>query len=147
MRIRANLDQHSFWSPSWPLASLVLALVLLFGCSGARESEARAALAGGETTPAKARRLVREQGALLLDVRSAKEFAAGHVEGAQLLPHDEIATRVAELDEQLGGDRTRPLVVYCRSGRRSSEAKATLEQAGFTQVIDLGAMSNWCEDC
>lgn len=104
-------------------------------------------MAGDETPSAKARRLVREDGALLLDVRSAEEFAAGHVEGAVLMPHDEIATRLPELDQQLAGDRTRPLVIYCRSGRRSSEAKATLEQAGFTQVLDLGAMSNWCEDC
>lgn len=122
-------------------------LVLASACSGAHEGEARAAVAGDETPSAKARRLVREDGALLLDVRSAEEFAAGHVEGAVLMPHDEIATRLPELDQQLAGDRTRPLVIYCRSGRRSSEAKATLEQAGFTQVLDLGAMSNWCEDC
>jgi phage shock protein E len=98
-------------------------------------------------TPALARRLVREQGALLLDVRSPDEFESGHIEGAKLLPHDQVAAHIEEIAGWLDGDRSKPIVVYCRSGNRSGKAKRTLEQAGFTQVIDLGAMSSWCEDC
>lgn len=94
-----------------------------------------------------ARRLVRDEGALLLDVRTNDEFEAGHVEGAKLIPHDQVAARVDEISELLGGDRGKPIVLYCRSGNRTKKARTALEQAGFTQVVDLGAMSNWCEDC
>jgi phage shock protein E len=98
-------------------------------------------------TPALARRLVREQGALLLDVRSAAEFESSHVTGAKLVPHDEVGSRIDEIAGWLDGDRSKPIVVYCRSGKRSALAKQTLEQAGFTRVVDLGGMSSWCEDC
>lgn len=115
-------------------------LALAGACSSVPGFEAR-------STASEARRLVREEGALLLDVRTADEFAADHVEGAVWLAHDEIAERLDEIEERLGGDRAWPIVLYCRSGRRSHQARLALEQAGFTRVLDLGAMSNWCEAC
>jgi phage shock protein E len=123
------------------VAALLLTLLAAPACTHAGEATA------DESTPALARRLVREQGALLLDVRSAAEFESGHVEGAKLVPHDEVGGRIDEIAGWLDGDRSRPIVVYCRSGKRSKNAKQTLEQAGFTQVVDLGGMSSWCEDC
>jgi len=64
-----------------------------------------------------------------VDVRSADEFAEGHIEGAINIPVDDIAARTAEL-----GDKTQPVVVYCRSGKRAARAAATLREAGFTKV-------------
>lgn len=133
---------------AWGASGLALGLFMLGGCASPRESEAAATTGTVETsTPALARRLVRDEGALLLDVRSAREFASGHVEGALLIPHDEVAGRIDEIAALLGGDRSKPVVVYCRSGNRTKTAKSALEQAGFTQVVDLGPMSSWCEDC
>lgn len=77
-------------------------------------------------------------GAALIDVRSPEEFASGHVEGARNIPVGEIGQRSAEV-----GDKDAPVVVYCRSGMRSAQAKTTLESAGFTQVHNLGGMSRW----
>lgn len=77
-------------------------------------------------------------GATLLDVRTPEEFAEGHLDGAINIPVDQLASRVAEL-----GPHERAVVVYCRSGRRSASASQTLRDAGFTDVHDLGAMSNW----
>ncbi len=74
------------------------------------------------------------KGALLVDTRSAGEFKAGHLEGALNIPHDEVGRRLAEF----GTDKARPIVVYCRSGRRSGLAKAELEKQGFTAVINGG---------
>jgi rhodanese-related sulfurtransferase len=74
---------------------------------------------------------------LLLDVRTADEFAAGHIKGAVLAPYDELAATFAEKD------RDRPIVVYCRSGRRSAIAKATLESMGYRNVSDFGGINNW----
>lgn len=83
--------------------------------------------------------LVSEQGALLLDVRTPEEFAQGHVEGARNLPVQELEAQLASLS----GKKDQPIVVYCRSGHRSSRAAKILQGAGFTSVHDLGAMSNW----
>lgn len=73
-------------------------------------------------------------GALLVDVRSRQEFDQGHLEGATLIPHDQIAARASELGE----DKSRPIVLYCRSGNRSSQAKRALEALGFTSVMNAG---------
>ncbi|MEW5737880.1 MAG: rhodanese-like domain-containing protein [Myxococcota bacterium] len=82
------------------------------------------------------RRLVAD-GALLLDVRSPSEFHEGHLPRAQNIPVGELPYRLGEL-----GPTRRPVVVYCRSGGRSSRAAAVLCEAGF-KVRDLGAIDNW----
>lgn len=131
----------------------VVALVALVasaapGCAPAGGSGAGAPAAGGlpDRDPALACKLVREREALLLDVRSDEEFAAGHLEGALHVPHDQLASRLDVVLARVGGDRGRPVVTYCRSGRRSGIAKETLIDAGFTQVTNLGGMSAWT-DC
>jgi phage shock protein E len=93
---------------------------------------------GGPTiTGAQARALVKD-GAVLVDVRTPQEFAQGHVEGALNLPVAELPSLLARLPA-----KDRPIVVYCQSGRRSAAARKTLEEAGYSKVSDLGAMSNW----
>jgi len=77
-------------------------------------------------------------GIRLLDVRTAEEYAAGRIPGAELAPYDSIgATTFTE------PDKAAPVVVYCRSGRRSAIAKATLESLGYTNVSDFGGIDNW----
>ena len=68
---------------------------------------------------ARARALVAE-GAFLLDVRTASEFRSGHIEGAVNIPVDQVARRVGELP------KATPIVLYCRSGSRSTRAGALL---------------------
>lgn len=86
---------------------------------------------------AKAHELV-AGGAMLVDVRSPAEFAAGHIEGAHNVPVGEIGRRAREL-----GATDRPVIVYCASGTRSAIAKRALVKAGFAQVYNLGSMRNW----
>ena len=93
----------------------------------------------GSVSPEDARRLVAE-GALLVDVRSAGEYESGHIEGAVNFPLQTLSGRLEEL-----GKRSTPLIVYCRSGTRSSLARSVLQKAGFTEVHDLGAMWRWPE--
>lgn len=78
-----------------------------------------------------------EQGAKLLDVRTAGEYSAGHIDGAALFP---VETITAGATPQVARDTK--LYVYCRSGSRSAVAASTLTQAGFTNVVDLGAMTS-----
>jgi phage shock protein E len=92
----------------------------------------------GTMSSAECRRWVSE-GAQLVDVRSPSEYASGHIEGAVNIPVQELPARVGEL----GRDKARPIVLYCRSGSRSAHAKRLLEQAGFAKVANLGAMSRW----
>lgn len=76
---------------------------------------------------------------VLLDVRTAQEFAGGHLPGAVLLPHDEVEQKAADLLP----DKEQTIVVYCRSGRRSSMAAAVLTKLGYSNVYDFGAVDNW----
>ncbi|MDP2273911.1 MAG: rhodanese-like domain-containing protein [Archangium sp.] len=94
---------------------------------------------GGPTVTADEARTLVKQGAVLLDVRTTGEFAAGHLEGAVNVPVGELKTNLA----QVSAKKDQPIVVYCQSGRRSAAARKILEEAGFSRVVDLGAMSNW----
>lgn len=70
---------------------------------------------------------------VVLDVRTAAEFATAHVPGARNLPHEQIGARIGELEEL----RERDLVVYCRSGRRTQLALDVLRAHGFTRLWHL----------
>jgi phage shock protein E len=91
----------------------------------------------GKVSSTDAKRLI-GQGALLVDVRTTSEFAAGHLPGAMNIPVQNLSERLGEL-----GQRADAIVLYCRSGSRSGRAKRLLESKGFTNISDLGAMSRW----
>lgn len=76
--------------------------------------------------------------ALVIDVREPSEFAGGHLQGAENIPVGQIESRVDQMAQKLGGDKTKPVVVYCQSGGRAGKAKGVLEQAGFTNVTNAG---------
>ena len=77
-------------------------------------------------------------GALVIDVRTAGEFGSGHLDKAVHIPFDEIAERRSEL----GGDHTREIVLYCRSGRRSEIAVQTLRRLGYQNVYNGGGYTD-----
>jgi phage shock protein E len=91
--------------------------------------------------PATARSLI-ASGAAVIDVRTADEFAAGHLAMAINLPVSELAGRLAEVDRLVGGDRTRAIVVYCAAGSRAAKAKAQLDAAGYTHVVNGGGLDD-----
>ena len=70
----------------------------------------------------------------MIDVRTDAEFQQGHLPGAINIPYDQIVERRAELPPDLN----RPIVLYCRSGRRSGIARQSLEKLGFTNAINAG---------
>lgn len=93
--------------------------------------------AGPFITGAEAKKMV-DEGALLLDVRTVEEFNERHIEGAVNIPVQDLEQRLAEV-----GDRKRPVVLYCRSGKRSEQAKGILADAGWQTVENLGSIDNW----
>ena len=77
---------------------------------------------------------------LILDVRSAGEYAAGHIPGAINIPHDQLSARMSEL----GVAPSDTIIVYCHSGRRAGMAEEHLASKGYTNVLDLnGHMVDW----
>ena len=69
-----------------------------------------------------------------IDVRSAEEFNAGHLQGAVNIPHDKIVEGV----KAIGSDKDAPINLYCRSGRRAETALTELKNAGYTNVTNHG---------
>lgn len=79
-----------------------------------------------------------QDGTLILDVRTPAEWAEGHIPDATLIPLDELPNRLSELpaDEEI--------VVICRSGNRSAQARDILLGAGFESVTSVaGGMNQW----
>ena len=83
-----------------------------------------------------------DAGLVILDVRSAEEFAAGHVPGAINVPHDALEGRLSSLPEL----QDRDVVVYCRSGRRAALALDVLKRHGYSRLLHLaGDMEAWTQ--
>jgi phage shock protein E len=74
-----------------------------------------------------------QQGAFLVDVRTPVEFAEGHVKGSVNIPLDTIGTKLDAFKNK------KNIVVFCRSGNRSGQAKTILEQQGITNVFNGGS--------
>lgn len=83
---------------------------------------------------------LKEQGAILLDVREPDEYDQGHAPDSVLIPLGQLKNRLHEL-RALGA---KPVAVICRSGRRSALAAEILGEAGFTKVYNVqGGMIAW----
>lgn len=77
------------------------------------------------------------KGALLIDVRTEKEFKSGHLDGALNIAYEEIDA----LAKAIGDDKSRQVVLYCRSGRRSGMARESLVRLGYTNVVNGGSFN------
>ena len=74
----------------------------------------------------------------LIDVRTAGEYAAGHLANAKLIPVQEFAQRLAEID------KNKPVLLYCRSGHRSGNALKILQDKGYKDAKHIeGGIGAW----
>lgn len=71
---------------------------------------------------------------LLIDVRTQEEFEAGALPNAERIGHEQIASQISAL----APDKDTPIVLYCRSGRRSSIAEESLRAMGYKNLINAG---------
>src|SRR5690606_3775248 len=74
--------------------------------------------------------------AYLVDVRTPSEFASGSVKGAVNIPLDKISGQLSKFKGK------KNIVIFCRSGNRSSQAKSILEKNGFKNVVNSGTWQN-----
>lgn len=75
-----------------------------------------------------------EQGAIVVDVRTAGEFSQGHIQGSINIPVDRIAQQADQLKT-----RKKPVITCCASGMRSATAKSILESKGIAEVYNGGS--------
>lgn len=79
---------------------------------------------------------------VILDVRSAEEFAEGHIPGAMNIDYRELGQHLTKLSAH----KNDKIIVHCRSGRRAAVAEKLLINNGFSQVYHLkGDMLGWQE--
>jgi rhodanese-related sulfurtransferase len=98
-------------------------------------------------TPAQAKELM-SQGALLVDVRDAPELEkTGKIAGAKHVSRGMLEFRAdpASPYHDKDFDPSRPVIVYCASGGRSTLAGKTLRDMGYSKVFNLGAFKEWAE--
>jgi phage shock protein E len=74
--------------------------------------------------------------AYFVDVRTAGEYAEGHVSQAFNIPYEQITSRIGEVT----ADKDAVIYLYCRSGRRAAIAAEALADAGYSHVINLGTL-------
>ena len=107
----------------WVIATLV---TLALGAVHAPQPSADAASIAAVNEPT-----------LIIDVRTAEEFAAGHFPGAINIPHEDIIQGIEA--HNVGKDQT--VLLYCRSGNRSGQAEARLQSAGFSGAKNIGGLN------
>ncbi|MFZ1484086.1 MAG: rhodanese-like domain-containing protein [Candidatus Saccharimonadales bacterium] len=110
---------------------LVLGLVgwALFGQNNT-ETEPKLTFASIETE-------VNNGDALLVDVRTAAEFAEGYYP-----PAKNVSLQAIEANNYPSADKAAKIYVYCNSGNRSGQATTLLKKAGYTNVVDLGGLKD-----
>ena len=91
-------------------------------------------------TPQEAHQMMRSSNDyILLDVRTPNEYKQRHIDGAKLIPVDDLSVRAAvELP-----DKQTPVLIYCQSGARAGRAVKILTEAGYTKARSIGSIMNW----
>lgn len=107
------------------------------GVSPSTTAGAATARASSKKDPTTAKAWI-AAGATVIDVRTPDEFKDEHLPQATNIPVGEFAGRLAEVDKLVGGDHGKQVVVYCAAGSRAAQAKAQLDAAGYTNVVNGG---------
>ncbi len=118
--------------------TVLLAVLFLAGCATPTDAEREATYKQISVDEAMGM-MESESNYIILDVRRADEFAAGHIPGAVNVPNESIGNReITELP-----DKEQLIFVYCRSGRRSKEASEKLVKLGYTSIVEFGGINDW----
>lgn len=119
------------------LIAIIIGGILLLNndCSGSA-----CGAPAGQTEPLTSAKIDQEiaSGGQLIDVRTTKEYSAEHAVGAINLALEDIKKGTMPNTAKDG-----VIYLYCRSGKRATEAKTLLEKAGFTRVTNIGGLSDW----
>lgn len=91
-------------------------------------------------SPQEMKEISKMEGVQLIDVRTPEEYKEGYIEGFQNI--DFLSDTFSQEIEKL--DKSKPVIVYCRSGRRSADCAKELKEKGFVKIYDLeGGIAKW----
>jgi rhodanese-related sulfurtransferase len=125
---------------------IIMMISLLLVSCNSNEQSLEESGSGGEVSmisPEEAKENLDENPEIvLLDVRTPSEFESEHIEGAVLLPLDQIANKA----EEVIPNQEKIYYVYCRSGNRSATAAQLLVDMGYENIYDLGGIIDWPYD-
>ena len=117
---------------------LFLAVMMLTACGQNTENNREAAYMN--ITAEEAKQIMdSETGYIILDVRTQEEYDQGHIPGAIVISHEQIAEKA----EEVLTDKDQLILVYCRSGRRSKIAAEALVELGYTNIKEFGGILDW----
>ena len=117
---------------------LLLAVMMLTACGQDKENDREAVYVN--ITAKEAKEIMdTEAGYIILDVRTQEEYDEGHIPGAVVISHEEIAEKA----EEVLTDKEQLILVYCRSGRRSKIAAEALAELGYTNIKEFGGIIDW----
>ena len=120
------------------LVFLLLAVMLLTACGQDKENNQGAVYVN--ITAEEAKQIMDgEEGYIILDVRTQEKYDQGHIPGAIVISHEEIAEKA----EEVLTDKDQLILVYCRSGRRSKLAAEALVELGYTNIKEFGGIIDW----
>ena len=120
------------------LIFLFLAVMMLTACGLNTENNREAAYMN--ITAEEAKQIMdSETGYIILDVRTQEEYDQGHIPGAIVISHEQIAEKA----EEVLTDKDQLILVYCRSGRRSKIASEALVELGYTNIKEFGGIIDW----
>ena len=120
------------------LVFLLLAVMMLTACGQDKENDQGAVYVN--ITAEEAKQIMdSEEDYIILDVRTQEEYNEGHIPGAIVIPHEEIADKA----EEVLTDKDQLILVYCRSGRRSKIAAEALAELGYTNIKEFGGIIDW----
>ena len=120
------------------LVFLLLAVMMLTACGQDKENDQGAVYVN--ITAEEAKQIMdSEEGYIILDVRTLEEYDQGHIPGAIVISHEEIAEKA----EDVLTDKDQLILVYCRSGRRSKIAAEALVELGYTNIKEFGGIIDW----
>ena len=119
------------------LVCLAAAILLLLTSCGGKTME----LTYKQISQEEAKKMMDQHAdAVILDVREAEEFAAGHIKGAVLIS---VGSITEESAAEVIGEKDTMVLVYCRSGNRSKTASGKLVALGYSNVYEFGGINTW----
>ena len=121
-----------------PMEFLLISIVVVSGLGLLWPMFARPS--GNSVNPGEATLLINREDAIVVDVREADEFAAGHLPDARNIPGSKLAERISEIEKY----KDKPVIVCCATGMRSNKACAELKKNGFSRINNLaGGVDAW----
>ena len=116
------------------LVSLFLLSLILLSCKTESNSEVEL------ITPEEMHEISKMDSVQLVDIRTPKEFKSGYIDGFQNIDY---FSKTFDQDLQML-DKSKPVIVVCRSGRRSAKCSKKMVKAGFVKIYDLdGGLTKW----